>query len=426
MKTRRPRVAAIGLDPCQVASIESLCGELRSAVSVARYLQDYSWTETDVVVSCALLGDAIDGGVSLMTIGEISFRWPHRRVLPSRGWSFYELRTDVENKERELAVTSACPDLYKPLAAELARQLDRAAEPPSVMRPGGQVHTALIETTSGHPVALRVDLYTEPTGDDRKLSTPIALLLPEAADFPAWFRAFLCDVHRSDPIRVPQAPPRLSQPLDWYTPQERVLADRISQIELEIQRLSNERHQLQTELVAEAGRADREIRRALWDDGDELVAAVRDILTDLGFAVRDMDAQLGQAGSKREDLRITLQGRPRWQGVVEVKGYTSGIRTNDARQIREHRDRYSLEEGRPPDLTLWLSNPYRTRDPSSRPAPDGNVKVAAEVAGAVHVLASDFYRQWALMAAGCLDADTVIQSLVNADPGLWIPPASGT
>ena len=105
-----------------------------------------------------------------------------------------------------------------------------------------------------------------------------------------------------------------------------------------------------------------------------------------------------------------------------MKGYTSGTKTNDARQIREHRDHYIREEGRSPDLTVWLSNSYRTMDPSSRPAPDQNVKDAAEAIGTVHVLASDLYRQWALVAAGCLDAETVIQSLVNADPGPWAPP----
>ena len=114
--------------------------------------------------------------------------------------------------------------------------------------------------------------------------------------------------------------------------------------------------------------------------------------------------------------------------MVEVKGYPSGTRTNDARQIREHRDRYIGEEGRPPDLTMWLSNSYRTMEPSSRPAPDQNVKDAAEAIGTVHVLASDLYRQWALVAAGSLDAETGVQSLVNAEPGLWAPPgpSSGT
>ena len=435
--TRRPRVAAIGLDSHQVASIAPLCGELRPADSLHDYLKNYSWTETDVMVSSALRGDEVDSGVNLMTIGPTSLRWPGRyptashwpgRYSTARRWVRYYVRTDTENTERELAVPPSCPDLYKPLAAELSRQLGRAAEPPAVVATSRQDRTALIETTSGHPVALRLVLPTRSRAADGEPSRPIALLLPGASNLVAWFRAFLCELHASDPTRVPQTPPGLSQPSDWYTPQEKALADRISRIESEFERLSNELDQLQTKLAGEGERADRGIRRALWADGDDLIAAVKDVLTDLGFGVCDMDAELRPDEPKREDLRLTLQDEPAWQAMVEVKGYTSGTRTNDNRQIREHRDRYIDEVGRSPELTVWLANPYRTMEPSSRTAPDQNVKGAAEAIGAVHVLAPDLYRNWALVAAGSLDAETVIQSLVNADPGLWTPriPGSGT
>ena len=417
-KTRRPRVAAIRLSSPMVASIASLCGDLRAADSLDAYLNSYSWTETDVIVSRALHGQ-VDNNVNLMTIGPTSIYWPDSRVA---------VGNNTQNTERELAVSPACPDLYRPLAAELSRQLGQAAEPPAVINTSLQRQPALIETTSGSPVAMRLVLPTRSRAAEDRRSRNIAILLPEGSNLVAWFRAFLCDLHESDPIRVPQAPPRLSQPSDWYTPQEKVLADRISQIESEFERLSDERDQLQTRLAAEGESADRGFRRAIWADGDDLVAAVQDMLTGLGFKVRDMDAELSQDQQKREDLRLTRRDDPKWQAIVEVKGYPSGTRTNDIRQIREHRELYIKEKGRYPDLTVWLANSYRTTDPSSRPAPDQNVKDAAENIGAVHVLSSDLYRQWALVAAGSLDAETVVQSLVNADPGLWTPPApsSGT
>ena len=242
----------------------------------------------------------------------------------------------------------------------------------------------------------------------------------------AWFRAFLCDLHESDPTRVPQAPPRLNQPSDWYTPRERALAARISEIDSALERLNSERVQLQTKLATEGESADKGIRQALWADGAALVAAVKDLLDKLGFKVRDMDKGLKEGEPKREDLRLTRQGAPGWEAIVEVKGYTKGVRPTDSRQIREHRDRYIREEARDPDLTVWLSNPYRMWEPSSRPAPDQQVKDAAESAGTVHVLASDLYRQWALVAAGSLEAETVIQSLMGAAPGLWTPPVPGS
>ena len=424
-KTRRPRVAAIWLADSQVASIAPLCGELRSEDSLSDYLQSYSWTETDLMVSSALDQDEVDSSVNLMTIGPAFFYWSDRYSV-RHGMRPHFVRTDTSNTERELVIPPACPDLYKPLAAELSRLVGRAAEPPAVWETSREDCTALIETTSGRPVALRLVLPSRSRAADGERSRPIALLLPGASNLAAWFRSFLCELHESDHIRVPQAPPRLSQPSDWYTPQERVLADRISRIESEIERLSNERGHLQTKLAAEGEKADMGIRRTLWSDGDDLTVAARNMLIDLGFAVRDMDTELRQNEPKREDLRLTLQGAPEWQATVEVKGYTSGTRTNDARQIREHRDRYIAEEGCSPDLTMWLANPYRTTEPSSRPAPDQNVKDAAEAVGTVHVLATDLYRQWALVAAGSLDAETVIQSLVNASPGLWTPPTPGS
>ncbi len=410
---KRPRVAAIGLSNSQRESIAPLCGELRVAGSLRSYLRSYSWTETDIVVSEALHGQMNDR-VNLMTIGPAFVSWPY---------AYSGVESYLENTERELVVSSDCPDLYKQLAAELSSQLGRAAEPPAVMYASQQDAIALIKTTSGRPVALRLVIPALSEGNDGKAASPIALLLPEPANLAAWFRAFLCELHQSDPSRVPEAPPRLSKPSDWYTPQEKVLADQISQIESEIERLSTKRDQLQTGLIAEGERAELGVRRALWTDGDELVAVVQEILTGLGFIVRDMDAELEQDEPKREDLRLTRQGVAGWEAIVEVKGYTSGTRTNDSRQIREHRECYIKEEGRLPDLTVWLSNPYRAVEPSARPVPDQNVGDAAANIGTVHVLASDLYRQWALVAADSLDAETVVQSLVNADPGLWTPPA---
>ena len=422
---RRPRVAAIGLHSTQVASIEPLCGELREAHSLSDYLGRYSWTETDVMVSSYLEAVDVDSGINFIAVRPAYVYWTDLDGGGGRGL-YYSASANTDNTERELSVHSACLNLYKPLAAELSRQLSQAAEPTPTISTSRKDQTALIETTSGHPVALRVGLPTRSSTADGETSRPVALLLPEVPNLVAWFRTFLCDIHESDPMRVPQPPPRLSQPSDWYTPPEKVLADRIAQVESEFERLNDERDQLQTKLADEGERAYRGIRRALWADGDDLTAAIRELFANLGFAVRDMDAEFSKGEPKREDLRLTLQDVPGWEAIVEVKGYTNGTRTSDSRQIREHRDRYIGEVGRPPKLTAWLCNPYRTSDPSSRLAPDQNVKETAETIGAVHVLASDLYRQWALVGAGNLEAETVIQSLMNAEPGLWTPPARGS
>ena len=424
-KNRRPRVVAVGLHSSQVGSIAPLCGELRPAASLADYLRRYSWTETDVLVAGNIGWEEVDVGVNVLTIGTTNFHWTDKDPYSFRGASAHYVRTGDENTERELTVTPDCPDLYKPLASELCTQLGLATRPPHVIDTSRKGQSkVLITTTSGLSVALRLVLPARARTLDSDPSRPAALLLPSAANLVAWFRAFLSDLHECDPLRVPQAPPGLSQSSDWYTPQERVLADRISRIECDLKRLTDEQDHTKQELATEAEKADSGIRRILWADGDELVAAVEEVFSDLGFAVRNMDAELKQGEPKREDLRLSLQGVPDWQAIVEVKGYTRGTRTNDARQIRDHREYFIQGEGRAPDLTVWLSNPFRTmEDPSSRPTPDLNLIDHAENVGAVLVLAPDLYRQWALVAAGTLDSETVARSLINAEPGLWTPPA---
>ena len=422
-RSNRPRVAAIGLDKVQTASIKPLCEDLREAYSLDEYLKRYSWTETDVLVASFLRGDVIDNGVNFLMIGPNFAHWSDS-YSSAMGTSRHYATTLGENTERELSVPPTCPDLYKPLANELARQLSQASDPCSVVKTSRQTKIALIKTTSGHPVALRLLLSSRSKPSSGHETGPIALLLPIGSSLATWFSAFLTDVHESDPLRVPHAPPRLLQPSDWYTPEERSLVNRIAEIDSMFERLQNERHDIETKLLAEGESAEQGIRRAIWADGNDLVTAVIDLLSDLGFEVRDMDEERSENEPKREDLRLTLQDLPSWEALVEVKGYPSGTKTNDARQIREHRDLYIREDHKTPDLTLWLANPYREMDPSSRPATDQNVGRIAESIGAVHVLSTDLYRQWSLVAAGKLDKDVVIKSLVDASPGLWTPPVA--
>ena len=233
---RRPRVGAIGLSDTQVASIASLCGELRREDSLEDYLVQYSWTETDLLVSSDLEGDEVDCGVNVMTTGPVSFVWSDTYVV-RRSRRKYYMVTDAENTERELAVPVATPELYRSLAAELIRQLGKADEPPNVITTSRKDWTALIETTSGKPVALHLGLPTRSTDAHGSPSRPTALLLPDVCNLSAWFRAFLVEIHNSDPARVPHPPPRLVHPSDWYTPEEQDLAHQISKIESDIERL---------------------------------------------------------------------------------------------------------------------------------------------------------------------------------------------
>ena len=64
---RRPRVATIGLDDTQVASIASLCGDLRAASLLDDYLENYDWTETDVMMSSGHQEPIVETNANPMT-----------------------------------------------------------------------------------------------------------------------------------------------------------------------------------------------------------------------------------------------------------------------------------------------------------------------------------------------------------------------
>ena len=417
----KPRVAGIGLDAAQQESLARLCGELRSADSLGQYLSKYNWTETDVVVLREQNQASIPHGPHVLTVGT-NLYWkysPGRGITQGRS-----LWTNQRNTEREVFPLRVESEPYEELAAALCVHLERSEDPPLVLRPQWDLDDhdkALVKTTSGQVVALRHVRTPGPGIADGENLTSIVLALPVQVDLGNWFRAFLVDLHEVDPGRVPREPPRMASPTDWYTPEEKRLAYRIAEINAEVVRLVGERDRLEGELADESVRADAGMRRVLWVDGDDLVQAVAEILGDLGLAVRDMDAEVQPGEPKREDLRLTHPQHPSWEAIVEVKGYRKGTKANDALKIRKHRDRYTKDERRLPDLTLWIVNPYRSMDPSVRPAPDKNIIRDAANIGAVYALVTDLYQQWVLVKEGSLQADDVIEQLINSNPGRWNP-----
>ena len=297
VQTKKPRVAAIGLDVSQNEAIKWLCGEMRVAASVKDYLEEYSWTETDIAVVHGFQGN-ISGGVHVLMIAPLQCEWDG---YPGPGTQY--LSTNQRNTEREVKVDSDGPEVYKRLAEELGGRISGAADPPSVLdtyweridgdfRSGwtGAKTDVLLETTSHFPVAVRhIRMYPIGYGADGDVGESIVLALPKGINLSAWFRAFLRDVHEADPERVPQVPPRLADPSDWYTPDERRLAKRIETVEEQVQgllierkRLLVEREGLVGELLSAGEDADKGIRRAVWADGDGLVEAVKEVLTYLG------------------------------------------------------------------------------------------------------------------------------------------------
>lgn len=284
-RVQRPRVAAIGLDQIQIESIDHLCGVLRAADSLRDYLARFDLLETDILVTTGLGGEYPDGVVSapielpktvnILAIGmpeDIYWMEPPPAGLYVHDFGGAQMKS--LNMERETKVSASCPDPYKQLAEELAVELTKLPDPPQAVAVSGSSELeVLIETTSKKAVAVRVTMPERSVEDRRSDTYPVALLLPESANLVAWFRAFLFDLHQSDPNRVPNTPPRLGQPEDWYTPLEMQLADQIAKIEVQMTTIAKERGQLQSELLAADIQANAGIRRILWAQSDELVGA---------------------------------------------------------------------------------------------------------------------------------------------------------
>ena len=135
-----------------------------------------------------------------------------------------------------------------------------------------------METTSGHPLAVRCTRLDQPGEDEEQREAQeggqkpyfVVLALPQVDNLSDWFRAFLSDIHHVDRTRVPYAPPRLLKPEDWYTPEENALAQQITDLRSRITQLEGELEQLKADLKSETRTADAGIRGVLWADGDEI------------------------------------------------------------------------------------------------------------------------------------------------------------
>ncbi|MCY3693991.1 MAG: hypothetical protein OXG77_02125 [Chloroflexi bacterium] len=404
----RPRTAVIGLATSAVAPYEGFFGEIRSFESIDQYLNGFNWTETDILITSASNysnSEVLVPHALLLGPNEFWFKFINSAGTPRAR----SVSSDYGNTERELSISPNCPDEYKIPARNLVRKLQTSDGPPTAVATSWLTKPSevLVATTSGSPIAIR---HARPDGR-------VILTLPKSAEFADWIPAFLSDIHRIDKKRVPQPPPKYAEAVHWYTPEQKRIAASINEIDEKLVGLNERRLQYQAALLEAEEESLNGAKRAIWADGEQLVHAVKGILGRIGFGVRDMDLELEQGEAKREDLRITYAQSNGWEAIVEVKSYVHGTRTNDGEFIRSYRDAYRDSEGRFPDSTFWIANPFRTRDPSARPAPDRNVEDTAKIIGAVYLLTTDLFRLWVQLEEGSLAASTLIRRLMDEKPG---------
>jgi hypothetical protein len=118
-----------------------------------------------------------------------------------------------------------------------------------------------------------------------------------------------------------------------------------------------------------------------------------------------------------EDLRVSDAEEPDWVALVEIKGYTTGARTNDVTQILGRPMRaYILEAGREPSTVWHIVNPERTVDPSTRNDAipnDLDLEALTDAGGAV-IETRQLFLALRDVQSGKVDATAIRLSLKNA------------
>jgi hypothetical protein len=257
----------------------------------------------------------------------------------------------------------------------------------------------------------------------------IAWALPRSTtNHVEWLAHVLNVLARGDDERFP-AEPNWRAGAEWGTPAirlaraelEKVEAERI-EVEADLNRRESEsREALELALSGSTSGP----QRLLAEDGDELVAAVREALVEFGFDVTEMDeANVDTKGARLEDLRVTVPNDPTgWTCLAEVKGYTKGAKVTDAAQIIGRPVRaYLLEFQKEPDALWHIVNAWRKQNPSTREVAFGSSHDLATLSdnGGCLIDTRDLFRAWRDLDEGLVEAEAVRLSLIAArDRWTW-------
>lgn len=244
---------------------------------------------------------------------------------------------------------------------------------------------------------------------------PIGLLVPEDADHRRVFVEFLRFLHWYDPESVPIGPPRFPTEEEWLSPEQTKkhverseLSDKVATLEERIKGLDDEIRTISEER--------RDGTSLLFDDGDSLSIAVRNVLADLGFQVVDLDAQREDPNQPRHgDLQVsdTTDG---WIAIAEVKGYSHDAKVNDLAKVNKHVKTWSRQTGKVPDGIWWVFNDHRRNEsPSERPASLRGHQSQLTNADVVGIPTRALFRMWRDVQLGYVDNDHARQVLKDLD-----------
>lgn len=253
----------------------------------------------------------------------------------------------------------------------------------------------------------------------------------ESTDRVEWFRQFLKRVREVDPDKFAgDAEWRTSS--EWAPPHAMKLVREGEELSKrrEVFLAESDRQIRENEQALEASldAANGGVLRILTSQGEPLVDAVTDVLTQFGFTVQNMDPiHVARHGTKFEDLQVRDSDDPDWVAIVEVKGFSKGVKVNEIAKVTQRPVVQFLKDNNKSPSAVWaIANHDMALDPQHRGSfvgnPDVDLHNFENVDGGACFDTRDIYRLWRTVESGEMTAKAARTTLKSASL-LWAGPA---
>lgn len=253
----------------------------------------------------------------------------------------------------------------------------------------------------------------------------------ETTERAEWFRLFLKRVREVDPDKFAGDAEWRTSP-DWAPPQTlKHIQERNALSTTREEFLAESDRQIRKNeqaLKASLDEANGGALRLVTRQGEPLVDAVTNVMTQFGFTVENMDPiHVARHGTKFEDLQVRDPDDSDWVAIVEVKGFSKGVKVNEIAKITQRPVVQFLKDNNKAPSAVWaIANHNMTLDPQHRGPfvgnPDVDLHNFQNVDGGACFDTRDIYRLWRAVESGETSPQAARTALKSASL-LWAGPA---
>ena len=256
------------------------------------------------------------------------------------------------------------------------------------------------------PVKMPIALERRRDGHDGAICWAIPA---ETTDRAEWFRLFLKRVREVDPDRFAGDAEWRTSP-DWAPPRALKLVREGEALDKQREEFlaESDKQIRETEQALEASldEANGGVLRILTSQGEPLVGAVTDVLTRFGFTVKNMDPiHVARHGTKFEDLQVRDPDDRDWVAIVEVKGFSKGVKVNEIAKVTQRPVVQFVKDNKEAPSAVWaIVNHNMTLDPQHRGSfvgkPEVDLHSFGNVDGGACFDTREIYRLWRTVETG--------------------------